>query len=99
MFNNNGETLIDFAEKGLKRISPSDIAGGSTIEESAKIFISVLENHASPEQHSVILANSALAINCIDPSKTIEDSVAIANESIVSGKALKTFNKLISIQK
>lgn len=99
MFNNSGETLIDFAEKGLKRISPTDIAGGNTIEESAKIFISVLENRASPEQHSVILANSALAINCIDPSKSIEDSVAIANEAIVSGKVLQRFRKLISVQK
>jgi len=99
LFNKNGETLIDFWEMGLKRVSPSDIAGGLTIEESAKIFVSVLENRATPQQHSVILANSALAINCIDPAKTIEEAIIIANETIVSGKAFEVFKNLITMQK
>jgi len=99
LFNNSGETLIDFSEHGLKRISALGIAGGKTIEESAKIFISVLENKATPEQHSVVLANSALAINCIDPAKSLEESISLANEVIVSGKAYNLFENLMSLQK
>jgi anthranilate phosphoribosyltransferase len=99
LFNNSGETLIDFSEHGLKRVSSSGIAGGKTIEESAKIFVSVLENKAAPEQHLVVLANSALAINCIDPSKSLEESISQADEVIVSGKAYGLFEKLIAMQK
>ena len=51
----------------------------------------MLENRATPQQHSVILANSALAINCIDPAKTIEESLNIVNEVIISGKAYRYF--------
>lgn len=98
IFSPQGETLINFLEKGLKRVTPGDIEGGNSIEESAKIFISVLENKATPEQHSVILANSALAINCIDETKTLEESMKMAHEAITSGKASKILKKLISMQ-
>lgn len=98
LFSHKGETLIDFLDYGLKKVTPRDIAGGSSIEESAGIFISVLENRATPEQHSVILANSALAINCIDESKTLDESISMAHEAIVSGKASGLLRKLISMQ-
>jgi anthranilate phosphoribosyltransferase len=98
LFSPKGETLVNFWEKGLKRVAPGDIAGGNTIEESARIFISVLENRATPEQHSVILANSALAISCIDESKTLDESLSMAHEAIVSGKASGVLKKLIGIQ-
>lgn len=98
LFSNKGETLINFWEKGLKRVAPCDIAGGNTIEESARIFISVLENRATPEQHSVILANSALGISCIDESKTLEESIGMAHEAIVSGKAAGLLKRLVSMQ-
>jgi anthranilate phosphoribosyltransferase len=99
LFSNSGETLIDFSEKGLKKVSSFDITGGKTIEESAKIFVSVLKNQATQEQHSVVLANSALAINCIDSAKSIEDSIKIASEAIESGRAYEIFKKLIQMQK
>lgn len=98
LFSGKGETLVNFWEKGLKRVAPGDIAGGNTIEEAARIFISVLENRATPEQHSVILANSALAISCIDESKTLEESIDMAHEAIVSGKAAGLLKRLISMQ-
>jgi anthranilate phosphoribosyltransferase len=98
LFSHKGETMINFMEKGLKKVAPGDIAGGNTIEESARIFISVLENHATPGQHSVILANSALAVSCIDESKTLEESLNIANEAIISGKASGVLKKLIAMQ-
>jgi len=98
VFSPKGETLINFIEKGLKKISHDDIKGGSTIEESARIFISVLENNSTPEQLSVILANSAMAITCIDETKTLDESLKIAEETIVSGKASRLLKKLISMQ-
>lgn len=98
LFTQHGETLINFEEKGLKKLVPEDIRGGSTIEDAARIFVSILENKCTPEQLSVVLANSALAINCIDGSKSIEDSLEIAREAVVSGKALSGFKELINMQ-
>jgi anthranilate phosphoribosyltransferase len=98
IFSNNGETLLDFRELGFKKLSPEDIAGGKTIEESAGIFISALENRATPEQHSVIVANAAIAINCIDGSKAIDECLDLADETIKSGKPADTFRKLMEIQ-
>lgn len=98
LFSHKGETLVNFEDKGFKKVSQRHIAGGDTIEEAARIFLSVLENQSTPEQHSVVLANSALGISCIDESKTLDDSLAIAHEAIVSGKASGLFKKLINMQ-
>jgi anthranilate phosphoribosyltransferase len=98
LFTNKGETLINFEEKGLKKVNPISIAGGLTMEESAKIFVGILENMSTPEQHSVIVANSALAICCIDESKTLDDGLGIAEETLISGRAFKLFKKLINLQ-
>jgi anthranilate phosphoribosyltransferase len=98
LFTNKGETLINFEEKGLKKVDQKSISGGDSISQAAGIFLSVLENKSTPEQHSVVLANSALAIQCIDESKTLDVCLNIANEAIISGKALKVFRKLINMQ-
>ena len=98
LFSNKGETLINFCDLGLKQVLPGDITGGNTIEESAGIFISALENRGTPAQHSVILANSALAINCIDESKTMNECLGLADEAIISGKAAGLFKRLINMQ-
>ncbi len=98
LFTHKEETLVDLCDKGLKRIDPSDIRGGSSIKESAGIFISVLRNRASEEQLSVVHANSAMAISCIDESKTFEDSFLMAKEAVTSGKAYALFEKLIGMQ-
>lgn len=98
LFSANGETLIDFSDLGLPVALIDDVKGGNTIEESANIFISILENRATPAQHSIVLANSAIAISCIDESKTLSDSIAIARETIVSGKASSRLKKLIRMQ-
>jgi anthranilate phosphoribosyltransferase len=98
LFTNQGETLINFEDKGLKKINPKSIEGGDTIDEAAKIFLNVLENRATSGQYSVVVANSALAISCIDQSKTLNDCLGIAEETIVSGKASMLFKKLLSLQ-
>lgn len=98
LFTNKGETLINFEDKGLKKVNAKSISGGENMDEAAKIFLAVLENRATPEQHSVVVANSALAITCIDDSKTLDESLSIAEETLVSGKASLLFKKLISLQ-
>lgn len=98
LFTHKGETLVNFEEKGLKKVSPQSISGGENMEHAAKIFISVLENRASSEQRSVVEANSALAISCIDESKSLDESLGIAHETLVSGEAARVLKELINLQ-
>lgn len=97
-FSQQGETLINFEDFGFSPLSANDITGGSTIEESAKIFMDVLSGKGSKAQNDVVIANSAIAISCYNSNKSLSENVEIAREVLVSGKALSTFNKLISTQ-
>ena len=97
-FSQQGETLINFEDFGFSTLSANDITGGATIEESAKIFMNVLSGKGSKAQNDVVVANSAIAISCYHSNKSLSESVEIAREVLVSGKAFRTFNKLISIQ-
>ena len=98
LFTNKGETFVNFEEKGLKKVSPESIAGGETMDEAGKIFLGVLENRSTYEQHSVVVANAALTVSCIDESITLDDALILAEETLVSGKAFQLFKKLISLQ-
>lgn len=98
IFSPDGETMMNFSEYGFERVQPDDIRGGKTIEESGRIFLSVLENRATSAQKSVVIANSALAIKCIDPARSFTDCAGIATEALISGKASDVFKKLIQMQ-
>jgi anthranilate phosphoribosyltransferase len=83
---------------GMKKIKPEEIRGGSTVEESAKIFINILDGKGSKAQQNVVIANAAFAVKCYHPEKSLDDSIAIAHESLASGRAKKAFSKLIAMQ-
>jgi len=71
--------------------------GGATVDEAAKIFISVLENLSTRAQKEVAIANAAMALYCAIPGDGVESAVAQARESLESGKALNCFKTLINI--
>jgi len=84
---------------GLRRCSHSDLYGGKTPEEAAKIFDDVLNNKATEAQRSCVLANSAFAIQVICPEKSIDVCMAEAHESLQSGRALETLKKFVENNK
>lgn len=98
VFSADGESVMNFCEFGFDKIRPDEISGGRDIDESAKIFLSVIENRSTPAQHSVVVANSAMAIKCIDAAKTFGECINMAEEALVSGKAASTLRKLIELQ-
>ena len=97
VFSNFGEQIYQVETLGFEKIDPATIAGGSTVEESAKIFQSVLNNQATTAQINVVLVNAALAIKTIEPNLSFADAYYKAEEALLSGSALKSFNKLISV--
>lgn len=92
-----GEKIYSPEILGFKTLAQSDLYGGSTIEEAATIFHGVLDGTASEAQKDVVIANAAFAINVITPERSITDCIAIARETLESGKALATFKKFVEI--
>jgi anthranilate phosphoribosyltransferase len=95
---NHSEQLNIPEDFGLNRVSESSIKGGLTVQESAKIFINILEGKGNLEQNQVVLTNAAFALKCYY-GNTFADSYALAQESLSSGKALQSFKNLIEVSK
>jgi anthranilate phosphoribosyltransferase len=94
-FSNNGERIRRISELGFEAIDPATIQGGGSIEESAKIFVNVLNGKGSTEQTNVVLSNAALAIQTIRPEVSFADCFYQAEDSLMAKKALKSFNALV----
>lgn len=75
----------------------SDLFGGASIPDSAAIFKNVLEYKATDAQMNAVIANTQMALMCYT-DKSKEDCRSLAEESLRSGKALKSFTKLINMQ-
>ncbi|MBO7120293.1 MAG: anthranilate phosphoribosyltransferase [Bacteroidaceae bacterium] len=91
------EKVFTPIEMGLSYVKPEEIYGGSSAEEAKNIFDNVLENKATKAQTDVVVANAACAISLLNPNLPITDTVAMARESIESGKALACLKKFIEI--
>lgn len=95
-FSNRGEALLTVADLGFEQIQEEAIKGGDTVESSAVIFKNVLNGEGQDAQTNVVLCNAALAIQTIDSAKTFGDCYYEAEASLMGGKALESFKKLIA---
>lgn len=95
-FYNGGERLANPIDLGLPKVKYEEIKGGSTVEESAKIFMNVLENKGTTAQQSTVIANAAMALYCADVNAGLSSAVVKATEALKSGKALQAFKKLMN---
>ncbi len=94
----NGEQVMSPEELGKRTVSPSDIQGGNSVDDAAKIFLKVLRCEGSWSQNAVVLANAAMALQCMGGYHQYDAAYGAAVESLESGRAFNAFNKLISIQ-
>ncbi|MDB5002898.1 MAG: trpD [Mucilaginibacter sp.] len=94
-FTPDGEKINTLKDLGFERLDPSAIVGGSTVSESAAIFMQVLTGDATSAQNNVVLANAALAIKTINPQNSFADCFYEAEKSLLSKKALTSFKTLI----
>lgn len=90
---NKSERVLHAEDLGMKLLRPEEIAGGTTIEENAAIFMNILHGKGSKAQNAVVCANAALAI-ATATDKDLASATTMACESLRSGKALKRFNTL-----
>ncbi len=91
------EQVLVPAQMGFDTVRAEALSGGVTVEESAQIFMNVLNDEATSAQKQAVIANAALALQAADPSLGLMDAVAKAQESIESKKALQSFQKLVAL--
>jgi len=96
---NQYEKIFHPTDLGFELVHPTELVGGKNVEEAKKIFDSVLENRSAPSQKNAVICNAAFGIQVIDPTKSIEGAIALARESIDSGRALQVLHKLIELSK
>jgi anthranilate phosphoribosyltransferase len=95
---NKGERIMTPEQLGKRMVQPSDILGGNTVEESAKIFIKIVSGEGSWAQNAVVMANAAMGLYCTGAYATYDDAFAAAVESLESGRANQCLKKLIELQ-
>src|SRR5258705_8980111 len=95
---NEGEKIMTPEQLGKRMVEPSDIYGGSSVDEAAKIFLKILKGEGSWAQNAVVLANAAMALHSTGNYKTYDEAYSAAVESLESGKANEGWKKLIELQ-
>lgn len=95
---NKGEQDWTPEALGKRKVAASDIYGGNSTEEAAKLFVKILKGEGSWAQHSVVMANAAMGLYCLEKYPTYDECFQAAVESLESGAAYKSFQKLVSLQ-
>ena len=97
LFTKNGEQIINPEDLGQKRIQQSEIFGGSSVADAAKIFKSILDGKGTEAQNNGLFTNAAFALTIVDDFKSFETAFEEAKSSLLGLKAKETLEKLVSI--
>lgn len=95
---NNSDRILSPSNLGMPIVKAKELAGSGDIPGTAAIFMNVLNGKGTIAQNSVVISNSAMALSTYFPEKGIEECLEAAKSSLIGGKALKVFTKLISLQ-
>ena len=90
---NTSEGILNPADFGVTNVRQDQITGGETIEESARIFMDILEGKGTEAQNNVVCANAGIAIATVN-GLSVKEGFESAKDSLLSGKGLKALNKL-----
>lgn len=93
---NRTELLLNPEQLGLHTHTPEALAGGKTVDESARIFMNVLNGEAEVAQKEAVIANAGMALFAANKAQTHEEAIAMARESLESKRALQSFKTLIA---
>ncbi len=95
LFQKSGEQVFSPADLGFETLAQESIFGGESVADAAQIFLNVLQNQATTAQRNVVVANAALALQCLGLHPKFPDAVAAAAESLDSKKALQSLQTLL----
>ncbi|HEV2480358.1 MAG TPA: anthranilate phosphoribosyltransferase [Puia sp.] len=95
---NSGERIYTPEELGKRMVNATDIYGGNTVEEAARLFTKILKGEGSWAQSAVVIANAAMALQASGSFANYDEAYGAAVASLESGKAYGTLEKLIELQ-
>jgi len=98
IISNHSEIMLSPSDLNLGQIEQSEIFGGETVKEAAKIFKKIIKGKGTEAQNNVVCANAGLAIATVD-SISHQEGFNRAKESLESGKANESLEKLIALSK
>ena len=93
-----GELVLTPEQLGKRRVLASDIEGGRSVEDAAKIFRDILSGRGTWAQNAVVLANAAMALHSTGKFQTYDQAYAAAVDSLDSGKAFQALKGLVALQ-
>lgn len=93
-----GEKIYSPRELGKRLVIAEDLSGGATLEEAAGIFRNVISGNGTWAQNAVVLANAAMALMGTGEYTSYDDAYQHAVESLESGAAQQSLEKLLSLQ-
>ena len=97
VINRHSENIYSPELLGFERCSELDLDGGKTPEDASDIFDNIINNTATKAQKNAVIANSAIAIQTIDSTLSIEECIAQATEAIESGRLRSTFQRFLTL--
>lgn len=97
-FSSQGEYLLSPEDFGMQTLSQESLFGGETLEDAFALFLKIIRNDGTRAQTNAVVANAAAGIQCFEQEKSLHDCVALAHETIESGRANRLLEKLIEIQ-
>lgn len=90
-----GEELLTPEYLGKRTVTPSDIFGGNSTEEAAKIFSQIIQGKGTWAQNAVVLSNAAMALQCTGKFANYNQAFEAAVDSLESGNAYDCLQKLV----
>ena len=96
-FSKKGEQIINPEDLGQKRIQQTEIFGGNSVTDAAKIFKTIIKGKGTEAQNNVVLTNAAFALTIVDELKPFETAFAEAKDSLFGLRAKQTLEKLVSL--
>ncbi len=95
---NDTESMLTPADFGVTTLKQEEIVGGDSVEESANIFMNILNGKGTEAQNNVVCANAGMAIATVEGLQP-KEGFEKAKESLLSGKGLTALKKVQELSK
>ncbi|WNH07813.1 anthranilate phosphoribosyltransferase [Thalassobellus suaedae] len=93
---NQSEIIFSPEDLGVSQIKQEAIFGGNSVKEAANIFVNIISGKGTEAQSNVVCANAGLAI-ATTKQISHKEGFEMAKESLFSGKAKASLDKLIEL--
>lgn len=96
-YSNSGEKILEPGDLKMAALKPDAIRGGDTVQESASIFLRILEGRGTVEQETAVVANAGMALFAANQQEGVDKAMLRASEALKNGGALRAFRSLMEM--